>query len=444
MININQTNLPKKYNNFEDEEECLKKQLDQNDVIFVTKLYNLKNSLCSEHLNIKSISDQIKNLSDFNNTQNFNYLNTLLYPEKSRGTKIPSQIPVPSCSFQLRNSLTVSPNNRGTCAFMFNPFFLASNSIEGKQLYATDTIAYLAGPVVSTFWFNNTSSANDQLTPNAWRPLDIGQVLPPVYEQYRLVSASLQVKYIGRLDQVSGIMGCAVVYQESPIIGAYVQPAASSQPYDPTRATEATLNDSLEKYTNFEYARDSFYYQENSCLEGIRALYFPIDNSYEEYVRVCDGNEIVSTPATLQSTLTLKLNESYFKSGFNWFFYAMNAPPNTNCFKVDIFCNFECLPNAQFLNYMPISLNPCYITSEEKKKIIMLIQNKPIFKLSENGNCEIRPEIFNKMIKKFHNGLPSLDRLKTWGIINALPSLSSGLSLAGNMIMDNMMLDNCY
>ena len=48
------------------------------------------------------------------------------------------------------------------------------------------------------------------------------------------------------------------------------------------------------------------------------------------------------------------------------------------------------------------------------------------------------------MIKKFKNGLPSLDRLKICGIINAIPTLQPGLALTGNMIMNNMLVDdNC-
>ena len=333
------------------------------------------------------------------------------------------------------------------CEFMFNPFFLGSESTAGKQLCISNVASRLfLSSKASTFWFNNTGHANTgQLSSVMCVPVDIGQILPPVNEQYRLVSASLQVKYIGRLDEVSGIMGCAVVYDESQDLGMYVQMRDNADTvYDETRANVPSYNNVLEKYVNFEYARDSFYYQENSCLEVIRALYFPLDNSYEEYVKISNGDEIAAFPSGNDYRPNLKINESYFKSGFNWFFYAMNAPHGTNCFKVDIFCNFECLPNAKFLNYMPISLNPCYILSQEKKKIIMLIQNKPIFKLNEEGQYELIPEIFNKMIKKFKSGLPSLDRLKTWGIINAIPTLQPGLALAGNMIMNNMLVDdNC-
>lgn len=441
MINItNQNNYSKTPGNYKDDND-LKNCFEESDVVYITKLCHLKDSLCGDHLNIKSINEQIKDLDTVNNINNYNYLNSLLYPEKTRGATIPSQIPVPSCSFQLRQSITISPNNQGSCAFVFNPFFLASEELEGYPLPG-ENAGYFSDGRVTTFWLNQNIDA-PQPNALAWMPTMIGQTLPPVYEQYRLVSAALHVRYIGRLDQVSGIVGCAVIYQDSPDIGAFVQPRAGSEAqYNPNGTFTPSANSGLAKYSNLEYIRDSYYYQENSCLEGIRALYFPIDNSYEEYVRTCDGKEMGYSGQADANRPIFKISESYFKSGFNWFFYAMNAPPSTNCFKVDIFCNFECLPNSRFLNYMPVSVNPCYITPEEKKKIIMLLQSKSIFKLNEGGECDFRPGIINKMIKKFKNGLPGFDKLKLWGVISALPSLKPGIALAGNMIQQQMQMDN--
>ena len=53
---------------------------------------------------------------------------------------------------------------------------------------------------------------------------------------------------------------------------------------------------------------------------------------------------------------------------------------------------------------MPISAYPFMITPEEKKKCIMVIQNKPILKLNEDneGGFEV-PDIFLKLVNKFKN-----------------------------------------
>ena len=62
------------------------------------------------------------------------------------------------------------------------------------------------------------------------------------------------------------------------------------------------------------------------------------------------------------------------KKGFQKMVYVLGAPPNSACFKVDIYCNFETLPNAEFLNYMPISLSPSHTTPEIKKQSIKYLK----------------------------------------------------------------------
>ena len=53
---------------------------------------------------------------------------------------------------------------------------------------------------------------------NNFRPININQCIPDVYDQYRLVSASIVVKYIGRLDIVSGVIGGAIIFDENSVL----------------------------------------------------------------------------------------------------------------------------------------------------------------------------------------------------------------------------------
>ena len=122
------------------------------------------------------------------------------------------------------------------------------------------------------------------------------------------------------------------------------------------------------------------------------------------------------------------------------FFYSLGALPSSNCFKVDIYCNFECLPNAKYLNYMPITLNPYVISNEEKKRMNLAVQQKPVLKANEEAGEGIQiPSLFNKMIKKFDNGLPNLDKIKAYGLMGSIPGYKPGLTLAGAMIGANSM-----
>lgn len=412
----------------------VKNSIDDSDLIVISKLNNLRASLCQEKLNVSYIKQQIEELSSFNQSQNYAYLTSLLCPERSRGSKMPSQIPVPSCSFQLHNSITLTTNASGNVAFVMNPCFLASESIIGSSVTIGET-TYNIRNFVTSAWVNNNNTLTGSAEDNNWVPVNFFQTLPDVYDQYRLVSASLVIRYIGRLDETRGQIGGAIFYDELPTMGGQVQPEAGQ--------VANTGSPYLSKYGIFDYALDAFYSKTNMTLEGVRMLYFPIDNSYEEYTKVMNDSILAVEDGLVDGKVVFNPSRDYYKGVFNWFFWAQGCPSATACFKADIYCNFECLPNARFLNYMPVSINNVYIPVDKRKEWIMSIQQHPIMKANEDITGEVGiPNIFIKMIRKFKNGLPGFDRLRACGLIGAIPGLKPGLALAGNMIQQSMQIDN--
>ena len=389
-----------KNNSNKDENNINNNDIEINKLVNITnidnELYNLKKLLNSNNIDILKIKKIIESLLMYSNKQKYNYLNDLLNPEICKCVKIPSTIPLPSCSFQLHNSVTLSTNNKGNMAFMFNPFFLCNinkNEIisefdEGSMHYKW----YIEK--CSSLWFTN-SPALDGITPVAyWIPIDIGQTIPNVYDQYRLVSASIVIKYIGRMDIASGVIGGSIIYDDSNnAIGSWLEGRITIPSVDPDLENIVngfTVTDKLIKYGNFDLAMDSFYHQENLCLEGLRMLYFPLDNSYEEYLKTDCTNNVkfthrvsVTAPNDQSSGSYVSLSEPYYKNGFNFFVYALNAPVSSPCFKLDIYCNFECLPNAQFLNYLPLSISPYVISDERRHECSLLIQKKSIMKFKK-------------------------------------------------------------
>ena len=115
----------------------------------------------------------------------------------------------------------------------------------------------------------------------------------------------------------------------------------------------------------------------------------------------------------------------------------MGAPSGA-CLKLDIYCNYECLPNASFLNYMPTSVSTYGMNSKEKKEILDIVQSKPIMKANEVLEVKTPANMgwksyMKDMAKRFKNSLPGMGKLANT-ISYLVPKLKPAISLVGTMI----------
>lgn len=439
--------------------EDLLKKIDQDDKRMLNYIGRLYKAISGDTLNIDEIENAVDALSVFNQRQEYNYLNNLIHPEKCKGVKLPSPIPVPSAAFQLHNSITLSTNSSGNLGIVFNPFFLYEKGTGVKQpgtLNGTipvtgdndwvngsgNNAVALSCNYLSSFWVNNDNAlAGNAAGQGKWKAVNIGQGIPNVYDQYRLVSASIVIKYIGRIDIVSGVIGGAIVFDENRYIGVDSLLAFSSETTSGNVGNP--VNPALSKYSNFDLAMDSFYQQEQLCLEGCRELYFPVDNTFEEYMKLLNQNYIgVEGDPKAKNTdnVYLVADQDYYKSGFNYMIYVLGAPANTACFKVDIYCNFECLPNAEFLNYMPISLSPHMISPADKAYAIKQTQNIAIQKAeSEYTKPSQTTSMWKKLKNAFGATLPSIAKMVTQGLMDSIPGMKVVQAVTGTVL--NSLLD---
>lgn len=365
---------------------------------YKTKLNKLKSCLCGETLDLKNIFKKIDELSKYKNIERYSYLNSLLYPEKAKGCKIPSPISASSYSFQFKTTKKLTIGHYGstgsTCWFV-NPFFLSNMDFQGKFYNDVWDYGLFIGSMMSTFWENSSMEIDSSLfTEKWWLPYDLFQGapsnhspnMPSIYSQYRLVSAVLKVKYAGTLKDVSGTIGCGIWTTPIPFIGGYTRPRRSAtEDFDQSTLsvrTGAPFGD-----ITIDTIRHCPYFRENPLLEGFRALYFPLDNSYLEYKKICSGKSISvsyfepqTTTATYQgkrAIISLE-GESEFKNGFNWAFFVDGAPQGVALLTLELICNFECLPTPEAMQYMPITDDIPLDLHEDMNLAITRVRNKPI------------------------------------------------------------------
>lgn len=324
--------------------------LDQSEKQFLRYLVDMHGILTGDRIDLSKFVDVVSALEHLKKVQEHEYFNTLARPERTRGSKIPTQIPIPSSSFQLKQSFYIQTNASGNASVIINPFYLAGT-----------------GAGTSTVFLNNAATLTGTASDNNFTAIAIGQAIPNVYNQYRLVSGSVVAKYVGRLDTVQGLIGGAIIFDQNIV---------------PT--TVLTVNANLAKYGDYNLAQDAYFQQENYSLQGMRELYFPLDNTWEQYQPLGTA-----------------------KNGFGFLLYVLGAPPSSNVYKVDVYFNMECLPDVTFLNYIPTSISQA--SSEGKEEAIRAVQQAPISKESDMiQTATSKGGFFDKILDTVGRVLPAI------------------------------------
>lgn len=339
--------------------------LDEYDKAFLSYLVRMGHALSGNEINLHDVKNTLEAIETLKKSQDQEYLKSMVYPERAKNAKIPSAFPIPSASFQLKSSINLTPNSSGNACLLINPFFLAEERVSPTAQ-------------MTSIYLNNHSTLTGSAANNNFIPIDGGQFVPPnVYDQYRLVSASVVVKYIGRLDTVQGLIGGSIIFDDK-LSGTSVS---------------NTVVPSLAKYGNFNMLQDAYFWQEFYSIHGMRELYFPLDITFEQYH---------------------DLDKS--KDGFGFALYLLTSTSsNSPTIKIDLFFNFECLPTIDFLNFMPTSSSTSPV--ESKEQAVREIQKRPIMSesqsLSEKHNLlsSSGPGFWDRIISKMGDMIPGLNTI---------------------------------
>jgi hypothetical protein len=302
-------------------------------------LVQLHQAISKESINLDEVGSLMEMVKHISNEYNDRYLMSLLYPESNYG-KIPTPFPVPTSEVRDHLTYTITTSaadaatnsSGGNFCFVYNPYYCSDKSATTR----------------SSFYLNTNTTMGGAATDDNFIARDVGQSTLPsgMYSTYRLVSASVTVNYIGRMDIVSGTLGCGIGFNG-------VAPAGLT---GTDKATNAAV------YGNFNLIDDAYFSQRTQCINGLRMIYFPLDNNYTNFI-----------------PLTNAIN------GFYFVVYGQGLPASSASVRVDIYLNYEFTVNPAYSSYVAQSPGCCGDTGSALNYATGLIQRNPNLVTQANG-----------------------------------------------------------
>jgi len=321
-------------------ESRLINQFDSKFLRWLTKFHNV---LSRDKINVGDLGSLMQGIKHIYEDQKDSYLEALLYPEYVIGARVPRIIPVKAAAYKSTYEFRFQASTLGTFCLVLQPFV---HNIQASGL--------------GNFWVNNDNTLTGNGASNFFTTKDLGYFINPIYSESCLVSHSIVVDAQVNSNTNSGTLVSGIVHDPAIM-----------------RTGMGAISGVLAKYGDFTLARTGFFNDSVNINSspGIRAIGFPIDNSFEEF-----NNAVVSGAQE--------------RPGFAHVFTGIGLTPSTTIL-VKVTANWECLPDPAFVNIMPTSYSPKYMGSEEKSSIIQKVQRNPI------GSYDPRLSMIDNVMEDF-------------------------------------------
>ena len=261
---------------------------------FYNALGGLYSRLTNKKLDVDKVLDTVDILNKIKADMTKRYLYSLLFPEKSKGARIPTKFPVPSTTFQQTDFVLVTPNASGNFILQWCPQNLSSSTSNNEIVL--NVASTLTGNNTDTTYTTQSSLMNSLVTN---------------WQAFRVVSACLVVQYVGSYVNLQGVFG-----------GGLDISASTSNSYD-------------SNYSVFSNIDDRLWSQTTRVDEGLKIVYFPKDYNDLSFIKPN------TTPASNNLASTVRL-----------MVYGQNLPASVQCVRIDIIKNVEAIPGPAFADIM--------------------------------------------------------------------------------------------
>lgn len=289
------------------------------------------------------------------------YIYGLYHPDvvfkESLDIKSPSYMPVPTTTFKFKETFTVIPNSKGNFVLYWMPNFLGtSDSI--FRVHKSDAYLDNMEGVFSNCYVNNSEELDGNAALlNGWRGMTFKHVQQD-FQKYRLTSASVKVKYTGKVLDQSGMLAAAASYIRSPRT-VLLYPVAESAPSSYEIPIQITTG--MAQFCDFDNIRQGQWAETTSIVsdpDGITCTWVPTDPLNQVFVDNATTIDAINHAAVWSGTSMVahwtptNANISYAIAGYG-------IASQTSCITVEAYYNYEIIvKQEQFPYFSPRVAHP--------------------------------------------------------------------------------------
>jgi hypothetical protein len=351
------------------------------------KINDLQQKMKNLQINERKLG--VTNLNPYFNKVKL-YIDALLNPEKfiNSGIKIPNPLTTYSFSYGFKEQFTITPNEEGNFTLIWFPNLFSCVDLElGNNISRGGTYARIAN-VGYTFTavrrFCYTLDANNR----TWNYPSTHIMQTPM-EGYRLVSASILIKYIGKVINKSGYIISAPTYRN---YGTWASTTTKNYPFSIISTDYPTYDETILNNTRGSVTKNIL--NDNY----VKRLYVPLDSfdtAFEDpgfYYSITTSAQKNETLTAEEALLSTRYKQPQISGSDSWIRYL--APEEGNPLKyvfvgkgftnnqpesimVMAYYNFECIP--------------------VEGVVVPNNNNNPNYNNEYNLRTATREEIFNEM-----------------------------------------------
>lgn len=294
-----------------------------------------------------------KSVNDYHDNMLAEYVYGIFHPDvvyrDNLTIKAPSIVPIPTSTFAFKETYFTKPNEQGNIAFCWNPNYLGSN--QEIQALVDSNVNPLRSGFFSCLYENNHESLTGNGVNTNWHAVTYRRINQD-FSKYRLTSACLKIKYIGKVLNQSGQFSACASFMEFPRTACTLQNDIN---IPSTYPLHQFAHPQLDALGDFDVIRQGQWAKSVSIVQqpdGITVVWLPVDSLSSVFVDNADTIDTKELTTVYPEGMTQAVwkcknaNMTFDLCGF-----GISSESNINTICVEAYYNYEILVREEQMPY---------------------------------------------------------------------------------------------